>query len=72
MDKLSHVTWRALKCYDCFGLLHHDTIGLWLAQVSEVYLNTLQSRNVAVKSVGAKVDIREKYTLSFLHKELII
>ena len=38
----------------------------------KVYLNTLQSRNVGVKSVGANVDIWEKCTLSFLHEEFII
>ena len=34
----SHVTWQALKCYDFFGLYYYDTIGLWLAQVSEILL----------------------------------
>ena len=32
----------------------HDTIGLWLAQVLGFYLNTLQSKNVAVSQAVQK------------------
>ena len=38
----------------------------------EFLLNTLQSRNVTVKSAGTKVDFWEKCTLSFLHDVLSI
>ena len=68
VDKSSHVTRQTLKCYDIFGLLHHDTTGLWLAQVSGFYLNTLQSKNVAVSQVVQKKTF-EKNALEVSYKK---
>ena len=62
-----HVT--DIKMLRVFALLH---IGRWLARVSGILLSTLQSRNVGVKSVSTKVDIREKCTSSCLQEGLSI
>ena len=47
--------------------MHHDSIGAW-PKFHESYLDTLQSKYVGMKSVGTKIDIWEKYTLSFLQE----
>ena len=60
--------WQKLKCYD--GLVYCITTLLvfeW-PKFHEFYLNTLQIKNVGMKSVGTKIDIWEKYTLSFLQE----
>ena len=59
-----------VKYYHSFRSVYHDTIVLWLPRVSEEFLfNTLQSKNVGVKSVGTKVDFWENCTLkSFLKR----
>ena len=63
LDKSSrHMT--EVKMLLFFGLLHHDSIGLWLAQVSGIPLNILQ-RNVGVKSVGTNIGtLRRRITVS--------
>ena len=50
-----HVT--DVKMLKKISLLNNDTIGLSLPQISGIYLNTLQSRNVSAKSAGSKVDV---------------
>ena len=66
-----HVT--KVKILRYLGLLNDDPRGPWWAQVSaEFYSNTLQSRNLGVKSVGTKTDIWEKCTLSFFQEGLSI
>ena len=57
--------WRFFFCITILLILD----GL---KFQEFYLNTLQTRNVGVKSVGTKVDIWEKCTLSFLKEGLSI
>ena len=62
-----------LKCYDVFGLLHYDHYWSLISPKFQKFdLNTLQSRNVGVKSVSAELDVWEKYTLSLLHEGLSI
>ena len=34
-----------LKCYDFFGSLHHNTIGLGLPQVSNILLKILENED---------------------------
>ena len=55
---LCHVT--AVKYYNSFRSLHHDTIVFDYPEFQEFLFNTLQSRMFSVKSVGTEVDFREK------------
>jgi len=60
-----------LKCYDFLGDCITTLLVFDYPEFQELLLNTFQSRNVGVKSVGTKVDFWEKMHLKFLTSQEI-